>query len=328
MRRIVALAVVSLFGACSGGSPTTPAATPIPTPTPPAPAPVYTLSGTITATNGAQPLAGITATINGTSAVTDAAGHFVDTLPFGGSFALAMTGSTIVPRQLTVAVFGPKTVTADAIVLGGGFDLTFYRAFVRNAYNVPTGLEPLRRWTRTPSIYLKTVDEAGEAIHGPTLDLIEAIVKDAVPRWTSGALGVPIVERGTETRVGQTGWITIRFPSTDTAKDSGICGQAQIAVDGGWVELAYHVPAGCRAPGYVIAPRTVRHELGHALGFFHTGIEADVMSGLQWRTEMADEQPTPHELYHAAIAYRRIVGNQDPDQDPASAVNLAPMTVR
>ena len=57
----------------------------------------------------------------------------------------------------------------SAISLSGGFDLNFYRQLVRNTDDAPDKLEPLRRWTRTRSIYLKTVDEAGELIDGATL---------------------------------------------------------------------------------------------------------------------------------------------------------------
>jgi hypothetical protein len=152
-------------------------------------------------------------------------------------------------------------------------------------------------------------------------------VKDAVPQWTSGKLGVPIVERGTATREGQSGWITIKFPA-EQATDS--CGRAQVAADGGWIELSYHVPAAapinCRVPGAVVAPLVVRHETGHALGFYHTDSENDVMWGGTWSNPGLT--PSPRELTAAAIAYSRPVGNLDPDSDPSGAVKLSTMIVR
>jgi hypothetical protein len=322
-----------VLSACGGtkASPVTPTPPGLTTPTPTAPA-TYTLSGTLTATNGGQPLGEAAVDFGGKTVVADGAGQYTVTLNVSSvPMPLTIHGDGLLSRVLFVRPGTTRTVDADAIRQAGGFDLAFYRALVRNGYETPGTLQPVRRWTRTPSIYLKTVDEAGEAIHGPTLNLIEAVVKDAVPRWTDGVLGTPIVERGTETREGASGWITIKFPSKNTGIE-GYCGRAQIAVDGGWIELGYHVPdsasGGCRVPGAVIAARTVRHEVGHALGFFHTGIAADVMSGLRWSVSQANNLPTPHESYHAAIAYRRAVGNVDPDSDPSGTVNLAPMTVR
>jgi len=274
-------------------------------------------------------LGGLNVTLNGQPTTTNGAGGFTYTLTSGSTARLTLDGSGIVPRALTLNVASARQVAVGAIGLGG-FDLTFYRALVRNGFEAPATLQPLRRWTRTPIIYLKTVDEAGEAIHGPTLNLIEATVKDAVPRWTSGVLGVPIVERGTETRVGVSGFITIRFPADNTAL-AGVCGTAQVAQDGGWIELNYHGASGlgggvCRVPGAVVAPHTVRHEIGHALGLWHTDRVTDVMFGGTWLDP--NQQPSARELAAAAIAYQRPVGNVDPDSDPTSTVNLAPMTAR
>ena len=64
----------------------------------------------------------------------------------------------------------------------------------------------------------------------------------------------------------------------------------------------------------MIAPLVVRHELGHALGFFHTGSENDVMWGGSWSNP--NLTPSPRELTAAAIAYSRPVGNPEP---PATA---------
>lgn len=203
----------------------------------------------------------------------------------------------------------------------------FYRHLVRNGLEEPGVLQPLRRWTRTPSIYLKTVDEAGQAIDGTTLNTVETTTIEAIPRWTSGRLGVPVVERGTATREGQSGWITIKFPPPNTAE--GYCGRAQVAVDGGWIELYYtrvsSAPTHCRVGGAVVVPMVVRHEIGHALGFWHTDDPNDVMSAGTWLNP--NLLMSARELTHAEVAYRRPVGNLDPDSDPSSVVNLAPLRI-
>jgi hypothetical protein len=315
------------ISACSGGSPTSPAPTPSPTPAP-APQPTtVTVTGHVMSTNVGQPLGGVSASLAGTTTITDISGVFRSTFLPMSSLRLALVGASIVPRSLLLETTSTRDVTVDAIALGGDFDLSFYRSLVRNTFDAPSGSEPLRRWTRTPSFYLKTVDEAGEAIHGPTLNLIESVAKEAVPIWTSGTLGTPIIERGTGTREGQPGWITIKFPA---GLATTYCGRATVGQEGGWIELSYHVPPTapiiCRVPGAVIAPTVIRHEVGHSLGFFHTGGANDLMKGGNWSN--LDQQPSLRELVHAAIAYRRPVGNVEPDSDPAGTLNLAPMTVR
>ena len=146
------------------------------------------------------------------------------------------------------------------------------------------------------------------------------------PMWTAGQLSVASVERGTGTKVGVPGWITVRFaPPTINAK---ICGQAQVGVSGGAIDLYSNTPGiECRCAGLSdIRPLTVRHELGHALGFFHTDSASDVMAG--FGVAGCDALPSARERYHAAIAYRRPVGNMEPDADPTSAIALAPMSVQ
>lgn len=329
MRHCVLTITALLCAACGSraSSPTAPNSPSTVVVTPPASSAIVT-TGHVTATNGGQPLAGLGVDLAGKGAtVTDGSGTFAYSTTGGGSARLTLTGAGILTRSLVLSLTGSRDVSVDAAALTASFDPAFYREFVRNAFEAPADVQPLRRWTRTPSIYLKTVDEAGEAIHGPTLDLIEATVKDAIPQWTSGKLGAPIVERGTATREGQSGWVTIKFPATQ-ATDS--CGRAQIAVDGGWVELSYHVPSSasinCRVDGAVIAPLVVRHEIGHALGFFHTDSETDVMWGGTWSNPALT--PSPRELTAAAIAYSRPVGNLDPDSDPSAAVKLTAISVR
>lgn len=279
------------------------------------------------ASAGGQSLSGIALDLAGRAATTDASGAFRFELPpaiAGTTARLVLSGPDTLTRALTLALPGSRDVTADVIGLSGGFDLTYYRSFVRDNTDSPGVLRSLRRWTKAPRIYLKTVDEAGQPIEAATIEPVASALVDEIAAFTGGRLTVAGVERGTESREGQSGWITVKWPS---APDPTLCGRAQVAVDGGWIELYYRTN-GCSCYGQRIAPGIARHEMGHALGFYHTPNGDDVMySG--YRTAQCDRRPSARERLHGAIAYSRPVGNADPDSDPTTAVlaHAAPIVI-
>lgn len=301
------------------------ATAPTATPTPTAPT-TTTLSGRVTATTTGQALTGAAVSISGYApAQIDANGSFSLTLPSQSrTYQVGILGDRVYPRIVNVAVNSTRSVSIDAIPLGAGFDPAFYGQFIRNSYD-GDGQRSLRRWTTNPSIYLRTVDQAGKTVGASTLSAIESAFTALAPAWTGGKIRIAAFERGTGDRYGQAGWITVRFTS---ASNLTYCGQAQIAVDGGWIE--YNL--GGLQSGYTcrVCPSesavdysTIRHELGHALGFYHTDGRADVMySGGSWN--YCNMQPSSRELYHAAIAYSRPVGNTAPDTDPSSALATVP----
>jgi len=320
--RAAVLLLALLCAACSGGSPTAPAPTPTPTPTPPPT--MITVTGHVIATNGNQPLGGLTAALGGQVATTDGSGTFSATFLPMSVLQLRLDGSAIVTRSLTVSTTSTRDVTVDAISLTNGFDLTFYRELVRDGLERPNTLQQLRRWTRAPQIYLKTIDEAGAAINEPTLASTEQAIREAIPVWTAGQFGASIT-RGTETRVGAAGWLTIVW-SLD--RPVGRCGQANVGLEGGSITLFPNNACKCGSNVVTMFPRGVKHELGHAMGYWHTDAPTDVMYAgqlMQAPTGICDAQPSARERLHAAIAYRRPVGNFDPDTDPSTVVTLAPM---
>lgn len=318
VRKSAGLGLLVAAVACGSGTkspPPTPSSPSPPPPSPPQPT-THTISGTVTATNGGEPIAA-SLDFGVTTSASDGSGHYSVSVPVTAStLSLAISGAGLVSRRTYVSP-GTRTVDLDAIRDGDGFDLTFYRRLVRNGFEAPTALEPLRRWTRSPQIHLQTTT----LVDSKTVDLVEQLAREMIPRWTDNRLSVATVERGPNSRFGQSGWLSIGWSVALFA-----CGEATLGVGAESAEITlFPRTSGCACNGYGIAPRTIKHELGHALGFWHT----DRTSDLMFRTQIAcDQNPSGRELYHAAIAYRRPIGNQDPDVDPQGAVNLAPMTVR
>jgi hypothetical protein len=179
-----------------------------------------------------------------------------------------------------------------------GVDLAFYQEIGCNQYDSHQ-LQPVRRWTLALKIYLKTIDEAGAPIDAVTLDTVQTALIEVAPIWTNGRFPLEGVLRGTDSRDGQTGWVTVKWPATAAA---GVCGSSAVAIDGGVINLNYKV-AFCGCNGSAMRARTARHELGHALGYWHTDSADDLMSGLAIPTG-CDALPSPRERQAAAFHYR------------------------
>jgi hypothetical protein len=305
--RHLIVGLVLFTAGCSKSAPVTP------TLTAPQPETPYALSGTLTTTNGGTAVGGASIAANGATTTTDAAGGYSLMLPVSGppTLSITITGIGLVTRQSYVAATGARSVDWDAIS-HAGFDMALYRALVRNSLESST-LEPLRRWTRSPNVYLQTT-----GIDTATLTMVESVIRESVPLWTNG-LQVGSVEGGTGTREGQAGWMTVKW----TESSDNHCGVAQIGLEGGWLEL--RTTAGCGCNGWMARPSTVRHELGHAMGFYHTDQPTDVMHASD---RSCDKPITAREAAAAAVAYRRPVGNVDPDSDSVGTVNLVTKTVR
>jgi hypothetical protein len=161
---IFGLALVT--AGCSKSAPVAPTSTSAP---PDAP---YALSGTLTTTNGGTAVSGAAIAANGATTTTDAAGGYALMLPVTGppTLSITITGIGLVTRQSYVAATGARSVNWDAIN-EGGFDMSLYRALVRNSLESST-LEPLRRWTRNPNIYLQTT-----GIDTATLVMVESVMR-------------------------------------------------------------------------------------------------------------------------------------------------------
>ena len=313
-----ALATALVCWSCGG---TTAPATPTPTGSTGSTG-TAAVSGTVTATNGGQPLPRATITIGSASATSDAGGNYgLSVSTTAGAVPWSVSGPGAITHAGLLTAGAPRTLNLDAIAQGTAFDLGFYRELARNS--LEAAVQPLRRLTVAPRVYLRTVDTNGRAIEPATLDLVASTITAVSSRWTGGRFSVTTVERGTDTHDGQPGWITVRFPAVQS---SVRCGLTVASPDGATMDLEYDNPL-CSCGGFKVAPRTVGHETGHAFGFFHTDGATDLMWGGAWPASLCSAGPTDREQYHAAIVYARPVGNTDPDTDPAGVVLLRPMQI-
>jgi len=308
------------LAACGGSAPTQPTPQQPPAAPPTSTPPVMTLSGTVSATNGGRPLAAATVEAATASATTDGSGSYSLTLPAGTTGArFTVSGPGLVTHSGFLSNGGSRIVDLDSFSLDG-FDQAYFRAIVRNGYEDPTALQPVRRWTRSPMLYIRTVDDTGRTILPEVVQQVVSIASSVVPMYTGGRLGVAAIEQGTGTRQGQAGWITIDW----TRDASEFCGWSHVGLEGGMVTLTYDQP-GCSCGSQKIRPRTVKHELGHSMGLWHTGRSQDLMSGIG--VTECDRNITARELQYLDYLYRRPVGNTDPDNDPSSAARLLPIRV-
>ena len=286
------LIIVALCVAGCGGSPTSPSPTPrpvpAPTPTPaPAPAPPPTFTGTVTDTVSGAPVAGYTAVLVGSRVTISAPGY--------------LTRET---------QNGPRV---DLIRDAAPFSLAFYRQFVRNEADAPSTMQPLRRLTQAPSIYLQAT-----GLTPATIAALEHAARTAVYEFSGRTIGAVTFESGLDLRADRAGWIIVEQTTQDPYPGDGktACGRAWVGASLGHVWLITARPD-CRAA----LAWTLLHEMGHAMGFYHvTAPRAVMVPG----RPLADMTITAAEQYHSAIAYRRAPGNQDVDRDSVTAGFSAP----
>jgi Metallo-peptidase family M12B Reprolysin-like len=313
---IVALVLVSCGSSVSQGpgAPSAPV-TPV-TPAPPV-AQTWTLAGRLTDNITGQPVGGATLTIDGRAPVsTDGDGRWrlEGTGTAASRLATTVQAPGFVTRQTFIAweTGGRADISLDLLPDRAPFDLSFYRQLVRNAHDQPGVLQPLRRWSTNPNFYVNTFNpKTGRALEPAEITLVVQALREAVPQLTGGRFAAAAVETGDTPRAPQPNWISVSFiydPKGD------YCGLAYVGANPGEITMNYdRCASDCGS--LKVAPETIAHEVGHAMGFWHTPATG-IMNTLRAR-RCGNLQFSAQERVHAGAAYSRVQGNLDPDTDPA-----------
>lgn len=279
--------------ACGGNAPASPSSQPIPSTAPaPQPAPQPTAQGII-----------VQGTITDTVSRT-VIGTFSQQVP-GLPASVMVSAPGHITRQTRVVSTSP---TVDLIPSTSPFSSIFYGQLARNTLEGGTP-DALHTLSAAPSLYLQT-----QGLSGANIDRLIAAAREIVPMMTGNRFALTTLETGPDARPERPGWIVV-----DIGNEPGkTCGRSYVGALSGHIWL--NAGGECTINGDPVPAIVIRHELGHALGFWHIDAPNSLMF---FQTNRGPGLPTELEKYHAAIAYSRSPGNRDPDVDALTAAPLS-----
>ena len=309
-RPLVPLPLLFVVVAC-GGSDSSPGA-PSPMPAPPG---TWRISGTVVDTLSGDAVPGATLSFSGAAPipVSNGGSWMIEGTGTSTNQAVTISAAGYLTRETTVRwdSGGRNDVRLDLITDRAPFMLPFFRQFARNGFEEPDSLRAIRRWTRQPNFYVDARNpQTQQPLSSSEVAAIQNAIRQAVPQVTGGQFEAGTIEIASQSRARRSDYVNVVFVHEP---DADYCGQALVGANPGEITMNYDV---CRSTCGAFSPETLAHEVGHAMGFWHTA-GPGIMHPDRVR-RCSNLQFSEAERVHARVAYARAPGNTDTDHDPST----------